>query len=213
MKQNKPADISLSQAGEKRRRAIMSAAWNLFLARGYANVSVDDVVRKAGGSKSTVYKIFGSKKGLFYAIIEDSTDEILADMTFPDTQGMTTRDAMRKIGLAFGRDILSEKYTSLFWLSVSVSRRFPDVAKRFYESGPLTVRNYLTDFLKKEVKAGRLVLDDPSHAAGIFSAMVLEYTHMEITLRYSKPPSDKKLQRLVDRAVDVFLAAYGTEEG
>jgi AcrR family transcriptional regulator len=209
MKREKKKEASLSQLGEKRRRAIMSAAWELFMDKGYAQVSVDDVVRKAGGSKATVYKIFGSKKGLFYSIIENITDGIISDMTFPDTEGMSTRDALRKIGFALGRQILSEQCTSLFWLSVSVSRRIQDVAERFYEAGPLTVHKYLADFLKREAKAGRLDLKDPMKAAELFSAMVLEYRHMEITLKYSGPPSDKELERIVDRAVDMFLAAYG----
>lgn len=209
MKREKAVNNTLSRAGEKRRRAIMSAAWDLFMEMGYAHVSVDDVVRKAGGSKATVYKIFGSKKGLFYSIMDDITDGILADMTFPDTEGMTTAEALRRIGFAFARNILSEKCTSLFRLSVSVSRSFPDIAKRFYEGGPLIVRKRLEEFLKREVKAGRLALKDPGKASEMFTLMALESSHMEITLGYSKPPSDRKLRGIIDRAVDVFLAAYG----
>ena len=209
VRKSKPKN-TLSRLAEKRRGAIMEAAWDLFMEKGYAAVSVDAIVKKAGGSKATVYELFGSKEGLFYAIINESTGKILADMTLPDTEGMSIRAAIWKIGYAITRGVLSYKCTGLFWLSVSVSRRFPDVAHKFYEGGPLKVRRAFADFLSKETRAGRLRVKNPAWASDIFHGMLLEYNHMEMALGYRKAPSDKEVRRLVDEAVDAFMSLYGT---
>src|SRR5689334_15511008 len=54
-----------------RRNAIVAAARQVFLERGYAAASVDAVVERAGGSKATVYGMFGNKLGLLEAVITE----------------------------------------------------------------------------------------------------------------------------------------------
>src|SRR5690348_14786308 len=54
---------------EVRGQAIINAATEVFLERGYAEASVDAIVERAGGSKATVYAMFGNKEGLFEAAI------------------------------------------------------------------------------------------------------------------------------------------------
>lgn len=54
----------------ERRLTILEAAGQLFGARGYENTTVDDVARAAGVTKPIVYRHFGSKQGLYLAILE-----------------------------------------------------------------------------------------------------------------------------------------------
>ena len=49
------------QSAADRRKAILAAARDVFLERGYANSSIDAVVERSGGSKATVYQLFGNK--------------------------------------------------------------------------------------------------------------------------------------------------------
>ncbi len=59
-----------------RRQAIMEAAAELFLDKGYAATSLADVVRRSGGSLQTLYELFGSKDGLFKALIESRCAQV-----------------------------------------------------------------------------------------------------------------------------------------
>ena len=45
--------------------AILAAAARLFMARGYATVSMDAVAKEAGVSKATLYAHFTGKEALF----------------------------------------------------------------------------------------------------------------------------------------------------
>ena len=57
-------------------RAIQSAALDLFEARGYAAVSVEEIAGRADVSPSTVYRYFGTKPG---TLLRDEFDASMAE--------------------------------------------------------------------------------------------------------------------------------------
>ncbi|MFH1135531.1 MAG: TetR/AcrR family transcriptional regulator [Pseudomonadota bacterium] len=59
------------------RAQILSQALVLFAARGYDAVGVQQVVEAAGLTKPTLYHYFGSKKGLFEALVEERSGPLL----------------------------------------------------------------------------------------------------------------------------------------
>lgn len=57
------------------RQNILEAACKIFANCGYAGASVQDIVDKAGITKPTLYYYFGSKAGLFQALVDYATDQ------------------------------------------------------------------------------------------------------------------------------------------
>lgn len=53
-------------------RAILGAAEQLFCAHGYDAVSVQDIAAKAGSSRANIFHHFGSKEGLYLAVIREA---------------------------------------------------------------------------------------------------------------------------------------------
>jgi AcrR family transcriptional regulator len=53
-----------------RRQRILTAAANLFAAKGYSSATMSDVVAVVGGSKATLYRHFPSKEALLRATLE-----------------------------------------------------------------------------------------------------------------------------------------------
>src|SRR5689334_11823277 len=77
-----PTETAQKQTkSERRRAAILDAATAAFLENGFGGTTLDDVIRRSGGSRSTVYEQFGDKEGLFAAIITDACDRILAPLS------------------------------------------------------------------------------------------------------------------------------------
>ena len=68
---------------EERREELLSAAFELFVARGYEAVGIDDVAKAAGASKGLVYHYFPTKKDLYRAAVERGA-ELLLVRTLPD---------------------------------------------------------------------------------------------------------------------------------
>ena len=56
---------------------IVEAARNHFYVHGLERASVDAIAAEAGVSKMTVYSHFGSKEGLFEAVIKERTDRVM----------------------------------------------------------------------------------------------------------------------------------------
>ncbi len=62
------------------REKLLSCALDLFYARGYDAVGIQEIVDKAGVTKPTMYYYFGSKKGLLEALIQHSFTELMEAM-------------------------------------------------------------------------------------------------------------------------------------
>ncbi|WP_228155553.1 TetR/AcrR family transcriptional regulator, partial [Acinetobacter baumannii] len=69
-----------TRRGIERRLALLLSATELFLEKGYDAVSLDDIVNHAGGSKTSIYKYFGNKDGLFTAICDYRREMFFKDI-------------------------------------------------------------------------------------------------------------------------------------
>src|SRR3546814_19885965 len=67
-----------SSLSEQKRAAILTAAVDVFLRGGYEAAGMDAIAPEAGVAKQTIYNHFGSKDGLFRAIVSGLTDELLS---------------------------------------------------------------------------------------------------------------------------------------
>ncbi len=195
-------------AGQNRRKAMIEAAYSLFIEKGYGSVSVDDIIRVSKGSKSSLYKFFGNKEGILKAVIESLAEEFLREIHLEFPSGGTPREALNRIGVVFADLALSDNAINQHRHAVSHARAFPDLAKLWYESGPKKTMDGFADFLEKETAAGRLRISDPARAAWFFLGMIIFHDNMR---RLVCLPQSKKseLKELVSEAVEVFLAAYG----
>jgi AcrR family transcriptional regulator len=75
---------------EKTIRAIVVAARDLMAARGYADVTIDDVVGRAGVAKGAFYHHFSSKQALLDMVVDELQAEIAAEMRDNYREGALT---------------------------------------------------------------------------------------------------------------------------
>jgi AcrR family transcriptional regulator len=92
---------------EARRAQILDVAAGAFLAGGFDGTSMDDVARAAGVTRLIVYRIFGSKEGLYRAVL----DSVLVDLA--ESFGTDPFERLRREG-GFSGELLR------------VARRHPD---------------------------------------------------------------------------------------
>jgi AcrR family transcriptional regulator len=195
-------------AGQKRRKVMVEAAYSLFNEKGYASVSVDDIIRVSRGSKSSIYKYFGSKEGILKAVVESLADDMLRQINIDFSSAKTPREALNRIGMVLVDLALSDNAINQHRHAVSHAKAFPDVAKLWYESGPKRTFDGLADFLEKESAAGRLRIADPGRAALLFAGMIIFHDNMRLLVCLPRSKRSE-LKEMVSEAVEVFLAAYG----
>jgi TetR/AcrR family transcriptional repressor of mexJK operon len=194
---------------EHRRQAILDAAHSLFLSKGYAAVSVDEIVRDSGGSKSAVYQLFGGKKGLLEAVTESLAAKILSEMDIDRTGEMSVRDSLNAMGFRLIRLILSEDAIAQYRLAINNLSVDPSLSRLWYTQGPKTTFRGFARYLKKEVGAGRLRIKNCQRAADMFLGMLFCKDNIAMSIGESAP-TPRQMKQIVSEAVDIFLSAYGT---
>src|ERR1043165_6913846 len=112
-------------AARQRQQRMREAAIELLFEMGYA-VSMDAVAQRAGCSKQTVYKHFGSKEGLFRSVVQEIIRP-LSDVLDSDAGGNLT-ERLHAFALAH-QEHLAEPRTvaAIRMFSVDVAR-YPDDA-------------------------------------------------------------------------------------
>ena len=135
--------------GVARRQAFLLAAREVFLEQGYEAASVNDVVRRAGGSLATLYAQFGNKEGLFLAVVQDQHERFIRVMT-PDSVDHlaleTGPDGDRRTICAraagAGQPLLLPHH-------VGEARKFPEQLQRYISTaGADKVREVIATFLQ-----------------------------------------------------------------
>ena len=69
-----------TQAAEERRSAILAAALEEFTARGYEGARLDDVAKRAGIAKGTIYLYFADKEALFQDLVRSMVHPVLGTL-------------------------------------------------------------------------------------------------------------------------------------
>jgi AcrR family transcriptional regulator len=196
---------SRSPRAERRRAALLEAAKSVFVERGYAEATLDEVIARAGGSRATLYKQFGGKEGLFAAVIA----EICAAMVAPLADGGPDRppeDVLLAFGRSFMAALMAPDGLALYRVVIGNAQRFPELAAAVYRSGPATAAALLAAHLRRWKARGQIDLPDPDMAARHFLEMVKGDLHFR-ALVYIDPPSQAEIDQCVKGAVRLFMSS------
>lgn len=211
-KDNDPAPAPAPRRGRprdpERFLRIVEAARNHFYVHGLERASVDAIAAEAGVSKMTVYSHFGSKEGLFEAVIKDRTDRVMGG-----SAGVEALDPMqpRKALLAVGEQFLAlmreedtlGKFRSLY----GAANAHPEACRAFYRQGPERLNGELATYLRRANDAGTLTVKNPRLAANLFLSMFLGESHIR-GLMMLEPHDEREDKALLREAVRVFMAGY-----
>src|SRR5579871_144764 len=121
---------------ELRRAAFLKAAREVFLEYGYEAANMAEIVKRAGGSLSTLYAQFGGKKGLFEAMIDARVGQLTEQMQIELAAHAPLREGLKRIGENFMLKLCEPESLDVFRLMVGQARKFPDVADSFARRGP-----------------------------------------------------------------------------
>lgn len=78
-------------------RRICEAARSEFAVRGLDQARMSDIADRAGVTKQLIYYHFGSKEGLYVAVIDDNTRNAIRCILADEYDSLTPADAMRKL--------------------------------------------------------------------------------------------------------------------
>ena len=185
--------------------AILDAASEVLGERGLS-APMEEIARRAGVSKQTVYNHYGCKADLVRALVDRRVDTITAPLREPGAEAHP-EDALA----AYARTLLTivtNRNYSLMRVIIQSAGEMPDLARAVFEAGPLRSRAQLAEFLDKETRAGRMTIPDPRMAAEFFSGMVLGHRQTKALLNIAPDLDEDAIEATANEAVRVFMKAY-----
>lgn len=188
---------------------VLQAACELFLSEGYSGTNMDRIAARAGVSKATVYSYFPDKKLLF---LEAARTEI--NRRALDAESGIPENAPVPLVLEFTARILIGFYLSefgknLFHITIAEVESFPELAQMFYDSGSKMVKARLSEYFAHVSGEGALDIDDAQLAAAQYIELCKADIFDRSMLGLTPQVTEAEIDRVVDGAVQMFLARYG----
>ena len=121
-----------SQNAALRRRAIIDAALEEFVEKGFAAARMDDIARRAGVAKGTIYLNFSDKESLFEAIVRQEIRPKIDAAASAAAAGGSLRDFLGIILLPALGDLVRTRRGAVLRMMVGEAGRFPKLAEVYY---------------------------------------------------------------------------------
>lgn len=192
--------------GQRRNKALISAASEIFIQHGFEGTTLDMIIERAGGSRSTLYKNFGDKEGLFAAVIETMIDDIFSDYETTPPVPQTIESVLSFYGARFLLNVIKPQSIGLYRLILGEYNRFPEISQAFFEQGPVRSYRLLTEKLLElpEVKVNeKILLSISSRFLEMLKADVFITTFCVADFQ----PSDEFITQQISLSVDI-IASY-----
>ncbi len=191
-----------------KRRQIVDGARSVFLAQGFDAASMADIAKAAGVSKGTLYVYFKDKDELFAAIVQGEC-AMQAEGVFDfDHADHDVEAVLLRHGQAFVRNIADPGRLSSLRTVIAVAERMPDLGRKVYETGPAVGIAKLAAYLRAQVNAGVLAIEDCDVAAAQFIETCHATMFKPMLFNFAPPPTAERIAHVVGIAVRTFLAAY-----
>ena len=201
----RPNDASDDSA---KRRQILDGARKVFLDRGFDAASMMDIAKAAGVSKGTLYVYFKDKDDLFDGMVRGECIMQLDGVFDFDPNDHDVEAVLLKRGKAFVKALGNPQRLSSWRTVIAVAERMPEVGRKLYESGPARGLASLTAYLKAQVEAGILDIDDCEIAAAQFIETCHATMLKPMLFNFGPPPTDERIAYVVGIAVRTFMRAY-----
>lgn len=191
--------------GIARRQAFLDAGRTVFLEHGYMAASVNDVVRLAGGSLATLYAQFGSKEGLFLAVVQDQQQRMQRDLTLADVEHLPLEEGLTVIGEHSVQAMLAPENLAFYRVVVSEARKFPELVQRILVSAAEQFRTSLSGYLERQSQAEGRPIADPEGASQYFLTLLRTRHQFNALADPSYTLTDTQVKQHVRDTVAVFL--------
>jgi len=194
-----------SDLEDPRRQVILEAAAELFFRDGYAATSIDAIIARTGGSKRTIYALFGNKKGLFEALVRENSQRLFAGLAPGMTETAPLETVLRRFAEQLLDLLMRPRTVAVFRIAVSEAQRFPDLAQSFNALGPGPARLWLADVLARAQRQGEIRHADPTALTDQFFGLIRGNLYFDLVLGLRTPPDREELAGIAHAATSVFL--------
>jgi AcrR family transcriptional regulator len=199
---------------EARPAEILDAALDLFAEKGFAATRMEEIARRAGVTKGTVYLYYPSKEDVFHAVVRDSVLPRVeeAERMVAEHTGNAT-ELLRSLMAGWWTQFGSKRMSCMGKLLMAESSNFPELTRHYVEAVIVRARRMFVTVLETGVAAGEFRPVPAVDTARLAIAPIAHATaYMRSLAAYDPDPID--IQQYLALHIDIFIrgiAADGAE--
>ncbi|ATA23766.1 TetR family transcriptional regulator [Brenneria goodwinii] len=202
---------------EERRQAFITAAAQLFQEIGYERASMNEVAKRVGGSKATLYNYFTSKEELFESVVRTYSAGFLADaaaeLTKPGSEALSIEQKLTRFGERMLQVLTGDNQALQIYRVVVGEAGHSDIGILFRESGIRQSMETLAQVMDDAVQKEELIEGEPMLRAMQFTALVKAETDVLIYQRELPHFTPAQIRRMVENGVRLFLNGAAAKAG
>jgi TetR/AcrR family transcriptional regulator len=194
---------------EARPGELLAAALELFVEKGFAATKAEEVARRAGVSKGTLFLYFASKEELFKAVVRENIAERFPQWNAElEAYSGSSADLLRYSMQQWWARVGSTKAAGLAKLMMSEASNFPDLAAFYQREVIQPGHELIRRILQRGVDSGEFRAIDKQHGVYIVLApMIFMMTWQPAMGACLSPDNTLDPQKYLDAQVDALL--YG----
>lgn len=195
---------------DPRRSAILQAAFDVFVEKGFDAATTAEIVRRAKTSKRTLYAHFASKQDILVALVRYGSAKMQPSPDLPEPQDRAQfLTVLELFGRGFLTEFLHPERTAMYRLAIAEAGRGGDsVARELDAHGRQPVMRAVTRFFDQAAARGIVRPDDIGMLIGVFFSVLIGFTQLQALLATDPPlTSDAIIERaaLARRAVERMM--------
>lgn len=161
---------------DARPQELLAAALDLFVDRGYAATRLEDVARRAGVSKGTLYLYFENKEELFKAVVRENIVEVIGkaenDMAAA-AAGASCTELLRTMLHKWWSEVGSTRASGLAKLIMAEAGNFPEIAAFYNDEVIARGNGLIASIVRRGVDSGEFAPVDADVMTRVLTAPVL----------------------------------------
>ncbi len=208
----KPRKPKFRRRAEARPDEVLDAALELFTKRGFSRTTVDQVAKRAGLSKGSVYLYFPSKKALLAGLVRRAVVPVanMALGVIADYRG-DPRPVIRQLVGMLASNMNDPKVFAVPKLVIREAVGAPEIAQMYREEVLDRALPAMTRLIAQGVEGGHIRKVDPELTIrSILGPLMMHLVMAEV---FSiKPEGGLALDRLADNHLTILFAGLEPEE-
>ncbi|BBE71788.1 TetR/AcrR family transcriptional regulator [Oharaeibacter diazotrophicus] len=199
--ERRPAGRPPTLPDDERRARIHAAAETLFVEKGYAATSMDDVARACGMSKKTIYRLFDHKQSLFAAIVDEAIDGLPAHDLGEDASRLDGAALLGRVLLDLATMLLHPRRMAIARLVVAEGPQAPELAESLEARGIVRADAVLADALAALHRRGLIAGPVDDELRDILLGAVVGDLAFMVMAGLAAPPAADVLEARVARVL------------
>ena len=190
---------------EARPEEIVAAALEEFVERGFAATRLEDVARRAGVTKGTLYLYFKNKDALFKAVVRETIVPVIAKgESLAQAFTGSARELLEQLVREYWQLVYETSLAGIPKLMMAEAANFPDLARFYYEEVVTRGHSLLAGVIERGIRKGEFRRVDVRVAAKLALSPLM---HAIVAQRAFAQcmPDGFNVRKYLDTHIDLYL--------